>query len=161
MIRVTAKSRGSGGEGTWVNVCQVYAAGLSEPPAHHSLFCGQYLLQTASQSLLAKYVIFVIPIQSLSIFYELTHFLDGMKNTLLFICSTNILVRLLNVNTVYENVQPLYSQSNCEKAIPSSRTSPLASHEEVPPPSPPGAKTLKYKGYMQKVQTQSTNNSQI
>ena len=31
-------------------------------------------------------------------FYELTHFLDGMKNTLLFICSTNILVRLLFVN---------------------------------------------------------------
>ena len=31
-------------------------------------------------------------------FYELTHFLDWMKNTLLFICSTNILVRLLFVN---------------------------------------------------------------
>ena len=31
-------------------------------------------------------------------FYELTHFLDWMKNTLLFICSTNILVRLLTGN---------------------------------------------------------------
>ena len=31
-------------------------------------------------------------------FNELTHFLDWMKNTLLFICSTNILVRLLTVN---------------------------------------------------------------
>ena len=31
-------------------------------------------------------------------FYELTHFLDWMKNTLLFICSTNILVRLLTIN---------------------------------------------------------------
>ena len=31
-------------------------------------------------------------------FYELTHFLNGTKNTLLFICSTNILVRLLTVN---------------------------------------------------------------
>ena len=31
-------------------------------------------------------------------FYELTHFLDWMKNTLLFICSTNILLHLLTVN---------------------------------------------------------------
>ena len=31
-------------------------------------------------------------------FYELTYFLDWMKNTLLFICSTNIVVRLLPVN---------------------------------------------------------------
>ena len=30
--------------------------------------------------------------------FELTHFLDWMKNTLLFICSTNILVRLPTVN---------------------------------------------------------------
>ena len=30
-------------------------------------------------------------------FYELTHFLDWMKNTLLFIHSTNILVRLLTL----------------------------------------------------------------
>ena len=28
-------------------------------------------------------------------FYELTHFVGWMKNTLLFICGTNILVRLL------------------------------------------------------------------
>ena len=31
-------------------------------------------------------------------FYELTHFLDSMSNTLLLICSTNILVRLLTIN---------------------------------------------------------------
>ena len=31
-------------------------------------------------------------------FYELTHFLDWMKNTLVFIYSTNILARLLTVN---------------------------------------------------------------
>ena len=31
-------------------------------------------------------------------FYELTHFLDQMKDTLLFIYSTNILVRLLTLN---------------------------------------------------------------
>ena len=31
-------------------------------------------------------------------FYELTHFLNWMKNTLLFTCSTNVLVRLLTVN---------------------------------------------------------------
>ena len=31
-------------------------------------------------------------------FYKLTHFLDWMKNTLLSICSTNILVRLQTAN---------------------------------------------------------------
>ena len=38
---------------TWVNVCLVCAAGLSEPPPHYSLFCGQ--IQTPSQSLWEKY----------------------------------------------------------------------------------------------------------
>ena len=30
-------------EGTWVNFCQVCAAGLSEPLPHHSLFCGHII----------------------------------------------------------------------------------------------------------------------
>ena len=33
--------RGGGGGGTWVNVCWVCAAGLSEPLPHYSLFFGQ------------------------------------------------------------------------------------------------------------------------
>ena len=33
---------GGGARGTWVNFCLVYAAGLSEPLPHYSLFfCGQ------------------------------------------------------------------------------------------------------------------------
>ena len=67
-----------------------------------------------------------------------------MKNTLLFICSTNILVRLLTVNMENcltskksENVRPHYSQSSRENATPFSRTSPWASYKEVPPPPPP------------------------
>ena len=32
---------GGGGVGTWVRFCWVCAAGLSEPPPHYSLFCGQ------------------------------------------------------------------------------------------------------------------------
>ena len=32
---------GVGGGGTWVNVCWVYATGLSKPQPHHSLFFGQ------------------------------------------------------------------------------------------------------------------------
>ena len=90
-------------------------------------------------------------------FYELTHFLDWMKNTLLFICSTNILVRLLTVNmkncltpknpkmcdpilVTLLKMRPHYSQSSRENATPSSGTSPLASYKEVPPPTPqPGA----------------------
>ena len=87
-------------------------------------------------------------------FYELTHFLDWMKNTLLFICSTNILVHLLTVK--YEgmsypkkskNVRPHSSNSienaphsshtSRENATPSSNTSPLASYKEVLPSPPP------------------------
>ena len=49
-----------------------------------------------SPSLLGKYVIFVMVVTFY--FYELTHFLDWMKNILLFICSTNILVCLLIVS---------------------------------------------------------------
>ena len=75
-----------------------------------------------------------------------------MKNTLLFIYSTNILVRLLTVNMknylTQENpnmcdpilvtllkMRPHYSPSSRENAAtPSSGTSPLASYKEVPPP---------------------------
>ena len=37
----TIEPRGGGGGGTWVNVCWVGAAGLSEPLPHFSLFFGQ------------------------------------------------------------------------------------------------------------------------
>ena len=82
------------------------------------------------------------------------HFLDWMKNNLLFIYSTNILVRLPTVNmknfltpknpkmcdptlvTVWK-MQRHYRQSSRENATPSSGTSPFASYKEVtPPPSP-------------------------
>ena len=86
-------------------------------------------------------------------FYEWTHFLDWMKNTWLFICSTNILVRLLIANmkncltpkspkmcdpilVTLLKMRRHYSQSSCENATPSSGTSPLASYGEVPPPPP-------------------------
>ena len=77
-----------------------------------------------------------------------------MKNTLLFICSANILVRLLTVNmkncltpknpkmcdpilVTLLKMRPHDSQSSRENVTPSSGTSPLASYNEVPP-SPPG-----------------------
>ena len=73
-----------------------------------------------------------------------------MKNTLLFIYSTNILVRLLTVymkdflthknpkmcDPILETVlkmRPHYSQSSLENASSFSGTSPLASYKEVPP----------------------------
>ena len=74
-----------------------------------------------------------------------------MKNTLLFIYSTNILVRFLTIK--YEELSypknpkmcdPIlvtllkmrahYSQSSRENGTPSSGTSPLDSYKEVPPP---------------------------
>ena len=64
-----------------------------------------------------------------------------MKNTLLFIYSTNILVRFANRKyeelsypQKSENVRPHYSQSSRENATPTSGTCPLASYKEVPPP---------------------------
>ena len=70
-----------------------------------------------------------------------------MKNTLLFICSTNILVRLLTVNMKHclipnnpkmcdpivvtlLKMRPHNSQSGRENATPSSDTSPLASYKK-------------------------------
>ena len=37
----SAPGNGGGGVRTWVNVCRVCAAGLSEPLPHYSLFFGQ------------------------------------------------------------------------------------------------------------------------
>ena len=73
-------------------------------------------------------------------FYELTLFLDWMKNTLLFAYSTNILVHLLTVNMKNcltpikksENVLP-HSNNSSENATPSSCTFPLTSYKEVHP----------------------------
>ena len=83
-------------------------------------------------------------------FYELTHFLNWMKNRLLFTYSTTILVRLLTVNmkncltsknpkmcdpilVTLLKMRPHYSQSSRENATPSSGTSQLASYKEVLP----------------------------
>ena len=77
-----------------------------------------------------------------------------MKNTLIFIYSTNILVRFLTVNmnncltpnnpkmcdsilVPLLKMRPHYSQSSRENATPSSGTSALASYNAVPP-HPPG-----------------------
>ena len=74
-----------------------------------------------------------------------------MKNTLLFICSANILVRLLTVNmkncltpknpkicdpilVTLLKMRPHDRQSSRENVTPSCGTSTLASHNEVPPP---------------------------
>ena len=84
-------------------------------------------------------------------FYELTHFLSWMKNTLLFIYSTNILVILFTV--IMKNcltpqnpemcdpilvtllkMRPHYNQSSRENATPSSGTSLIRKY----PPSPQG-----------------------
>ena len=76
-----------------------------------------------------------------------------MQNTSLFTYGTNILVRLLNrkyeqlsypknpkmcdpILVTLLKMQPHYSQSSRENATPSSGTSPLASHKEVPRAAP-------------------------
>ena len=84
-------------------------------------------------------------------FYELTHFLSWMKNILLFIYRTNILVRLFTVNmkncltpqnpemcdpilVTLLKMRPHYNQSSRENATPSSGTSLIRKY----PPSPQG-----------------------
>ena len=87
---------GGGGTGAWVNFWLVCAAGLSEPPTplwsilwpitDLILVTFRQICHFRDHNLVTFY------------FYEFTHFLHWMKNTLLFICGTNILVRLLTVN---------------------------------------------------------------
>ena len=76
-----------------------------------------------------------------------------MKNSLLFIYSTNILVRLLTINmkngltpknsilcdpiiVTLLKMRPHYSHSSHQNATPPSGTSPLATYKEVTPPPP-------------------------
>ena len=75
------------------------------------------------------------------LFLWIEPFFRWMKTTLLFICSTNILVRLLTINMENcltpkksENVRPHFIQSSLENGAPSSGISPVASYKEVPPP---------------------------
>ena len=65
---------GGGGGGTWVNFCWVCAAGLSEPLAHYSLFCGQ--LKTPILVTFGQICNFQDPNLVTFYFYELTNFLD-------------------------------------------------------------------------------------
>ena len=100
---------------------------------------------------LGKYVIFAIPNLVTFYFYELSHFLDWMKKTLLFINTTNILVHLLTVNMktcltpknrkmcdpilgTLLKMQPHYSQSGHENANPIQRhiSIILASYKSLP-----------------------------
>ena len=84
---------------TWVNCCWVCAAGLSKPLPYYSLFCGQlYMIIVPIFVTFGQICNFRDPNLVTFYFYELIYFLDWMKNTLLFICSTNFLVRLVTVN---------------------------------------------------------------
>ena len=72
-------------------------------------------------------------------FYELTHFLDWMKNTTFhlhykhFGAFANRKYEELSYPKNSENVRP-HSGNSIENATPSSGTSPLPSYKEVPPP---------------------------
>ena len=81
-------------------------------------------------------------------FYELTHFLDWMKNTFSFHLQykhsgtiANRKYGELSYPQKSENVRSHYSQSSRENATPSRGTSPLAFYKEVLPlPSPSSSK---------------------
>ena len=127
------------------NVLLGMCPGLSEPLPHYSLFIIDPILVTFGPK-----CNFRDPNLVASYFNELTHFLNWMKNTLLFTYSTKLLVLLLTVNmkncltsktpkmcdpilVTLLKMRPHYSQSSRENATPSSGTSPLASYKEVHP----------------------------
>ena len=138
-----ASGRVGGGGWTWDNFCWVCAAASQSPypiivysvanyRPHLSHFWANMKI---SRSQLSHILLLWID----------SFFLDWMKNSLLFICSTNILVRLLTVNmkncltpknpkmcdpilVPLLKMRPRYSQSSSENATPSSGASPLASY---------------------------------
>ena len=143
------------------NFCWLCAAGLSEPQRHYSQEPIMLLLYSILWPIIDPILVtlgeicsFRDPTLVTFYFYELNSFFNLMKNTLLFICSTNILVRFLTVNirncltprnpkicdpilVTLLKMQHHFSQSSRKNAHPSSGTSPLACYKEVPP-SPGG-----------------------
>ena len=121
--------------------------------AHTSLqsILGPILLQTPSQSLLGKYVIFVIPCNSVTFyFYELTHgdyftfhFHLQYKHTGMFALFS-------------ESVRP-HSSYSFENVT--SGTSPLASYKAVtPPPAPTHPGLILYNQHMFHIQEHNLQN---
>ena len=93
-------TRGGGGRDLGKFLLGMSAAGLSEP-LPHALIIVNFVTNYIDSILITfgKLCNFRDPIVVTFYFYELTHFLNCMKNTLLFTYSTNILVvRLLTVN---------------------------------------------------------------
>ena len=83
-------------------------------------------------------------------FYELTHFLDWMRNTLWLFhrqykhsdTFANHKYEELFYPQNSENLRPHDNQSSRENGTQSSGTSPLASNTKAPPPLPLGLKTV-------------------
>ena len=101
----------------WVSFCWVCAAGLSEPLAHYSLFCGQ--LQTPSQSPLGKYVIFTIQTQPLSIYVCTSYstkniYFSPTVQTFFYVCQPQLRRTVLPQKSEY--VRP--HSSNCIESVP-------------------------------------------
>ena len=108
--------------GSWVNFWSVCAAGLSKLLRHYGLFSGQLSIIDPILVTFRQVCNFRDPNLVTFYFYELNHFLDRMKTTLLFIYSTSILVRLVTVNKQNcltpkksENVRP-HSSNSIENA---------------------------------------------
>ena len=113
-----------GGGGTWLNfywVCASLVLPLRAPTPLYSI-----LWPIADPILVTfcKICSFRDPNSVTFYFYELNHFFNWMRKTLLFTYSTNILVRLLTVNMKNclnpknsENVRP-HSSNSIENATP-------------------------------------------
>ena len=138
LVQVGAHSGGV----TWVNFCWVCAAGLLEPLPHYSLPLLVNFGQICN---------FRNSNLSLSIFNELTQFLDWMKNRFTFRLQYKQIGTFANINmkncltpknpkmcdpilVTLLKMRRHCSQSSRENVTPSSGTSPLASYKEVPPP---------------------------
>ena len=126
--------------GTWVNFCWVCATGLSEPLPHYRSILWPIIEPTLVT--FGQICNFHNPNSVTFYFYKLTHFFDGMENTLLHL-QYNILVRLLTVNiknclnpktpkmcdpivVTLLKMRPHYSQSSHENVTPVQRHIPIS-----------------------------------
>ena len=143
-----------GGGGTWLNFCWVCASLVLPLRAPTPLYSILWPIADPILVTFWKICNFRDPKSVTFYIYELNHFFNWMKKTLLFTYSTNILVRLLTVNmkncltpktpkmcdpilVTLLKMRPHYSQSSHQNATTSSGTFPLTSYlllKKVTPP---------------------------
>ena len=137
--------------GNWVSFCWVCAAGLSEPLPHYILFYSVanyrphvnhfWANMLFSRSQLSHFLfLWIDPFFRLNEEPFTFHLRDKHSGTFagrMKNCLTPTNPKMCDpIQVTLLKMLPHYSQSSRENVTPSSSTSPLASYQEVPPPTP-------------------------